>query len=106
MDLNNTEIYIQYEDSKGNKDVCQEWVRDIESDPDFLIFGWALRDPITKYDGTLKFSVRFGFALEECTRQLQENYLANKNKRLHPDRVEVKKYCPRCNKKTVHKEKK
>lgn len=59
MDLNNTEIYIQYEDSKGNKDVCQEWVRDIESDPDFLIFGWALRDPITKHDGTLKFSVRF-----------------------------------------------
>lgn len=59
MDLNNTEIYIQYEDPKGNKDVCQEWVRDIESDPDFLIFGWALRDPITKYDGTLKFSVRF-----------------------------------------------
>ena len=59
MDLNNTEIYIQYEDSKGNKDVCQEWVRDIESDPDYLIFGWALRDPITKHDGTLKFSVRF-----------------------------------------------
>lgn len=41
-----------------------------------------------------------------CTECGEENYLGNKNKRLHPDRVEVKKYCPRCNKKTVHKEKK
>ena len=29
-----------------------------------------------------------------------------KNKRTHPGRVEIKKYCPRCNKKTVHREKK
>lgn len=59
MDLNNTEIYIQYEDPTGHKDVCQEWVRDIESDPDYLIFGWALGDPVTKHAGRLKFSVRF-----------------------------------------------
>jgi large subunit ribosomal protein L33 len=27
-----------------------------------------------------------------------------KNKRLHPERVEYRKYCPRCNKHTPHKE--
>ncbi len=27
-----------------------------------------------------------------------------KNKRLHPERVEYRKYCPFCNKHTPHKE--
>ena len=36
----------------------------------------------------------------------EENYIGTKNKRLHPDRVEIQKYCKRCNKKTMHKEKK
>ena len=36
-------------------------------------------DDPTRIIRALKFSVRFGFALEECTRQLQENYLANIN---------------------------
>jgi large subunit ribosomal protein L33 len=27
-----------------------------------------------------------------------------KNKRLHPERVEWKKYCPRCNQHQLHKE--
>ena len=36
----------------------------------------------------------------------EENYIGDKNKRLHPDRVEIQKYCSRCNKKTMHKEKK
>ena len=35
-----------------------------------------------------------------------EGKITTKNKRNHPDRMEVNKYCPRCNKKTVHKEKK
>ena len=32
------------------------------------------------------------------------NYIKTKNKRLHPDRVEVKKYCATCRKHTAHKE--
>jgi large subunit ribosomal protein L33 len=32
------------------------------------------------------------------------NYTTTKNTRLHPDRVQFKKYCPRCNKHTDHKE--
>ena len=32
--------------------------------------------------------------------------LGTRNKKKHPEKMEIKKYCPRCNKKTVHKEKK
>jgi large subunit ribosomal protein L33 len=42
----------------------------------------------------------------KCTECGEENYIGTKNKRTHPERQEIKKYCPRCQKKTVHKEKK
>ena len=41
-----------------------------------------------------------------CTECQNENYIGTKNKRNHPDRMEIKKFCPKCNKMTVHKEKK
>ena len=31
-------------------------------------------------------------------------YTTTKNKRLHPDKLEVKKFCRACGKQTVHKE--
>jgi len=34
----------------------------------------------------------------------ERNYHTTKNKRLHPERVEHNKYCPRCDKYTPHKE--
>ena len=40
----------------------------------------------------------------KCTECGEENYINTKNKRNHPERVEFKKYCSRCNKKTTHKE--
>jgi large subunit ribosomal protein L33 len=40
----------------------------------------------------------------ECTECKRRNYTATKNKRLHPNRVEYKKYCPWDNKRTVHRE--
>ncbi|MCH7495216.1 MAG: 50S ribosomal protein L33 [Candidatus Marinimicrobia bacterium] len=40
----------------------------------------------------------------ECTVCHQRNYDTTKNKRLHPDRVEYKKYCRFCGKHTTHKE--
>jgi len=46
---------------------------------------------------------RIIFRCSECK---EENYIGDKNKRLHPDRQEINKYCSRCNKQTVHKEKK
>jgi len=39
-----------------------------------------------------------------CTECKQRNYTTRKNKRLHPDRVEYKKYCPWDRKHTIHKE--
>jgi large subunit ribosomal protein L33 len=44
---------------------------------------------------------RYTLACNECK---QRNYNSKKNKRLHPERVEYKKFCPFCNKHTVHKE--
>ncbi|HHU80079.1 MAG: 50S ribosomal protein L33 [Bacilli bacterium] len=43
--------------------------------------------------------------LLRCTVCEEENYLTPKNKRNNPDRLELKKYCPRCRKQTVHREK-
>jgi large subunit ribosomal protein L33 len=40
----------------------------------------------------------------ECTECKERNYSTTKNKRQHPGRVEFKKYCPRCNSHTPHKE--
>ncbi|MBU1145536.1 MAG: 50S ribosomal protein L33 [Firmicutes bacterium] len=49
--------------------------------------------------------MRVQFTLK-CTECKDENYTLTKNKTTHPDRMEVKKFCPRCGKQTVHKEKK
>jgi large subunit ribosomal protein L33 len=40
-------------------------------------------------------------ACEECA---ERNYATSKNKRLHPGRVEYRKYCSRCRTHTSHKE--
>ena len=41
-----------------------------------------------------------------CSECGEQNYASDKNKKLHPERVEEKKYCKRCRKHTIHKEKK
>ena len=40
-----------------------------------------------------------------CTECGSENYHTTKNKKEHPERMEVKKYCPKLRKYTIHKEK-
>jgi large subunit ribosomal protein L33 len=40
-------------------------------------------------------------ACSECARR---NYTADKNRRLHPDRVEYRKFCRFCKKHTTHRE--
>lgn len=66
MDLNNTEIYIEWETPKSKtseavKSVSETYLKiiDDENYPGKLIFGWAISDAITKDSGTLKFAVRF-----------------------------------------------
>ena len=41
-----------------------------------------------------------------CSGCKLENYITEKNKRLHPERFSTKKYCPHCNQMTLHEEKK
>lgn len=40
----------------------------------------------------------------ECTECKERNYLSKKNKRNNPERLEVKKYCPRERRVTLHRE--
>ena len=42
----------------------------------------------------------------ECTGCKSRNYFTDKNRRFHPERVERKKFCPRCNGHLAHKESK
>ncbi len=40
----------------------------------------------------------------ECTVCKNRNYTTLKNKKKHPDKLEIKKYCKFCRKHTAHKE--
>ena len=46
---------------------------------------------------------RITFKCSECG---EENYIGTRNKRKNPERMQINKFCPRCNKKTLYKEKK
>ncbi|MBD3386359.1 50S ribosomal protein L33 [candidate division KSB1 bacterium] len=43
-------------------------------------------------------------AILECTECKRRNYTTTKNRRTHSNRIEHKKYCRWCDKRTVHKE--
>lgn len=42
----------------------------------------------------------------KCTVCNEKNYRTEKNKRNTTERLEIKKYCPRCQQHTTHKEEK
>jgi len=39
-----------------------------------------------------------------CVDCKDRNYITKKNRRNHPDRLELAKFCPRCTKQTTHRE--
>jgi large subunit ribosomal protein L33 len=39
-----------------------------------------------------------------CVECKERNYITKKNRRNHPDRLELKKYCPKCKASQTHKE--
>ena len=39
-----------------------------------------------------------------CTVCLSRNYTTTKNKKTHTERLEIKKFCPKCGCHTIHKE--
>ncbi len=41
-----------------------------------------------------------------CTECKMENYITKKNKKIQTEKLEVKKFCSKENKHTIHKEKK
>jgi large subunit ribosomal protein L33 len=41
-----------------------------------------------------------------CTECKEYNYTTEKNRRNDPGRLELRKYCPRCRRHTLHREKK
>jgi len=43
-------------------------------------------------------------AIMECPECKNRNYYLTKNKKTHPDRMELKKYCRACRAHTLHKE--
>ena len=49
---------------------------------------WKMRDIITL----------------QCMECKERNYSGTKNKKKHTERLETKKYCPRCRQHTVHRE--
>lgn len=66
VDLNNTEIFIEWETPKGKDGVATKSISEpylkIIDDENYrgkLIFGWAISNAITANAGVLKFSVRF-----------------------------------------------
>ncbi|MFT5387117.1 MAG: large subunit ribosomal protein L33 [Lysobacterales bacterium] len=42
--------------------------------------------------------------LLKCTESGDINYTSTKNKKLHPERLELNKYCPKLRKRTLHRE--
>jgi large subunit ribosomal protein L33 len=40
----------------------------------------------------------------ECTECRERNYTTQKNRRNDPQRIELKKYCPRCRTHRLHRE--
>ncbi len=40
----------------------------------------------------------------QCTETGDRNYITTKNKRNNPERLELKKYCPRLKRHTLHRE--
>ena len=39
-----------------------------------------------------------------CTECKERTYTTSKNKKNDPNRIELKKYCPRCRRHTLHRE--
>ncbi|MGZ5389170.1 MAG: 50S ribosomal protein L33 [Aeromicrobium sp.] len=39
-----------------------------------------------------------------CTECKERNYITTKNRRNDPDRLDIKKYCPRCKTHQTHRE--
>jgi len=67
----------------------------------FILMYDKLRNGINSKTGVVALRVTIHLACTECK---ERNYTTNKNKKTNADRLEMKKFCPRCGRHTVHKE--
>ncbi len=55
LDLSKLNLYINYQNAKGEKD--RHYVEDVTIDGDYILFSWRLERKVLKYKGTVKFIV-------------------------------------------------
>lgn len=72
VDLNTRDIYIEWELPDGTKGISRDYLRDVQSEKDKIIFGWVIGDELTQQVGTIRFAVRF-------VEWLDKNYKVNES---------------------------
>ena len=80
-------------------------VRQIRSDPGWMLYspGGLLAGDRVNFNHAEVETMRTRITLA-CTECKRRNYDTTKDKKTHPDRMEIKKYCRFCRKHTTHKE--
>lgn len=58
-DLAMQNVFIEWKNAAGEEGVSLPWIFDVESEPNYIIFGWPLSSRITGTAGTVQFAVRF-----------------------------------------------
>ena len=99
---------------KTEVNVNHEWIVDTtKTKTPATHFAEGHEDKVCKYCGAeapaeleVIAKLPHSFVGGKCSVCGEENYIGTRNKRKHTEKMEIKKYCPRCNKKTTHKEKK
>ena len=76
-DLNTQNIYIEWKNADGDMGLSKEYVRDLETLPNKIIFGWPLTKEITDTEktGSVEFAVRF-YTLEDVSDGSGEKYVS------------------------------
>ena len=59
VDLSQTACVIEYINAANDSRIAPILVKDIISDPGYLIFGWCIHGDATRKAGTIKFAIRF-----------------------------------------------
>ncbi|KAB1145916.1 50S ribosomal protein L33 [Streptomyces luteolifulvus] len=67
----------------------------------FLALNTSIRSSRSTHVAATDVRPKITLACVECK---ERNYITKKNRRNNPDRLEMKKHCPRCNAHTAHRE--
>ena len=87
IDLNETDIWVQWEKADGSEGVSKINFKYIHKDPNVLMFAWPITSRVTDLPGSLKFAVRFEKRSGESIFYSLNTIPANVtiNKALNPD---------------------